>query len=155
MRLLRTSMVTLAVAGSLLAPDATAASADALTFVATGNYLPGIPASGCAPQNVGFFTTAAVDQGTHGGTYSFGFAGGTACSSLTTEAGVGNLGGGITGVVQYARSGPVVTFSGRVAFGTGDPDTAFLLGECVWAPTSVSPVNGYAMACEWVLQPAG
>lgn len=153
--MMRKLVTAVAVVASFALP-AVPASAGPVTDVAivvgTGGIYPGLPNSGCIPnQRVTFTATLAVNAGDHAGLYAVSFEGssGTNCESLTFGAGTGTLSGGVSGTVSYNRNGNVVTLTG-----TGAVNGAFhriTIGICEFVPTSVNPVTTYGLACQVVL----
>ena len=133
-----------AVALGLLA-GASPAPADtgSATVVGTGSISPGLPAQGCTSgQSVSFDGTVVHAAAT----YSVHFDGSSSiCESLSAGAGSGTLSGGVTGSVNYTRTGNVVQLSGNVVMG----GTAHSISGCVcvWVPTSVFPTITYTMVC--------
>lgn len=137
-------------AGLIAGTNPTMASPNAATVTGGGTISPGLPDAGCAFQSVTFSGTAEV-VGTHGGSYSVTFNGASSiCETRASGAGGGVLGGDVNGTVSYSRTGPVVTLSGSVTIDNGEPHNIDA-GGCVFAPTSVNPVQTYQLVCHLVL----
>jgi len=111
--------------------------------VGLGTISPGLPTSGCANQSVTFdsavlvyadTTPAVVTANTH-------FSGNSSiCETLNAGQGSGTLSGGLSGTVDYSRTGNVVTIGGTINGHAG-------AGACLFVPTSVNPVQSYALVC--------
>lgn len=145
------------IAVALLAPVALPVSPahaqdDVAVVTGEGTITPGLPDTGCTPNQAIFFGGTAVAQGDHAGTYNIFFNGNsTICESLGAGQGTGNLSGsGITGTVDYIRTGSHVTITGQGAV-NGTPHV-IVRGDCVFAPTSIGPVRTYGLACTVVLE---
>ena len=123
---------------------------DQAKVVGTGTITPGLPATGCISGQTVTFSGTAVLTGSNPVVYTFHFQGNsTICESTFAGEGCGVLVGDITGTVCYSRTGNVVTLSGVVVV-QGVPHT-IQAGACEFAPTSVNPVQTFALSCNLVL----
>jgi hypothetical protein len=82
-------------------------------------------------------TPAVVTANTH-------FSGNSSiCETLNAGQGSGTLSGGLSGTINYSRTGNVVTLGGTINGHAG-------VGVCVWVWLSVNPVTAWAWVCVWV-----
>ena len=144
--------LTVAAFAAGLVAGSPANATDLAKVVGTGTISPGLPASGCAPGQSVSFDGTAVLVGTHAGTYDVHFGGTSSiCESLGAGQGCGELSGDITSItlVCYSRTENVVTLSGTVS--VQGQSHNIQAGVCEFAPTTVNPVQSYALTCQLVL----
>ena len=124
--------------------------ADVAVVTGNGTIRPGLSTE-CTVQAVTFSGSAEV-LGTHPGTYSVSFSGGSiSCETNGFGAGTGTLSGGVSGTVNYSRTGNIVTLNGSGAIGTHA--RTIIAAVCEFVPTSVDPTTTYALACQVALGP--
>jgi hypothetical protein len=155
-RIARTAFAGIALAGLATAftgvGSAAQASTPATAVVAgTGTILPGLPLTGCEPrpEHVTFDGTAVV-AGAPGdaGAYSLHFDGNSnICESLSDGKGSGTLSGGITGSVNYTRTGNAVTITANGAVTVNGNSHVLVAAGCVFVPVPGNPITTYALAC--------
>ena len=151
-RVLRTFVAATA-AVALLSPLATqpasAAEAAVAVMAGTGTSTPGIPATGCADQTSVTMDLTMTFAGSTGGTYAAHFDGSSnICESLASGQGSGTLSGGVSGVVNYQRTGTVMTLSGSFTVNGTTYNT--IIWICFIAWVSYPPPGSWVVVCVWV-----
>ena len=125
-------------------------------LVGTWQQLPGLPVTGCAYQNVRFLGVLDTTLGGIPSSYVTSFSGSSStCENLQYGQGSGWFSDETTGpVVVYARSGNLLTFSGRITVGYYYA-VYFGVAQCNLTPTSAEiPVTVFEMHCALTLTPA-
>lgn len=128
-----------------------AAATAAYALAATGVVHPGYPDTGCASNQTVSFDGSYFLVGTPSAfPLPFRFDGvSEGCGSLVFDYGSGLMTGQLTGNVTYSRTGSYLLLSGWVERPIGDPNPFYLSAPCVFIPTSMNPVQTYALACAW------
>jgi hypothetical protein len=139
---------------------ALAATGDVAGFVGTGTITPGLPTTGCAVQSDITFTGTGAVLGVDGNVapanVNFNGNSGSTCETLNSGQGSGTLTGTISSDangVSYQRNGSIVIVSADAAGVTvnGHAGRQPVVAVCIFVPTSVNPVQSYALICASVL----
>ena len=144
-----TRLVTTALAVGLVTPaNPAAATLNNGVVIGTGTISPGIPSDICRYQSSVTFDGNAVLTGTHAGVYSVHFDGsGSGNTCIQQGRGCGTLSGQFTGSLCYVRQYSLVTLSGSLQM-YGGPAHSIVTSACHFTPTSVNPIQSYALICD-------
>jgi hypothetical protein len=121
------------------------ATPNVATGVGFGTYLPGVPTTGCANEQIDFTLSPFVAGPDVVGTETFD---GNGFECLQEGRGNGNLYGTLPGPLAYDRQGTVMTVSGT---GTLNGQSVSFSGDCHLTFTSANPVTSFNLACTWLL----
>ena len=151
-RLTRTLLATAALLALCAVPawQGTASATDAVVLVGTWQQVPGLDPRSCSPQQVQFLGTMTM-AGDHTGAYAVQFQGQShICETLGAGQGAGVFGGGVAGVVAYARTGMVMALAGDLT--VSGSTMAIAWSQCHLQPAPASlPLTTFEIECSLLL----